>query len=48
MLTYCCLTEPEVVSLIEKIYDIVDCCSDITDDTLNLDIDFDYLEDFYD
>lgn len=48
MLTYCCLTETEVEAIIENIYDLVDCCTDITDDTLQIDIDFDYLEDFYD
>lgn len=48
MLTFCCLSETEVQQIIERIYDVVECCSDLADDTLFNNIDFDYLEDFYD
>lgn len=45
----CCLTEQEVLNIIENIYNLCDCCeTDIYNDTLIDNLDLDTLTDIYD
>lgn len=48
MIDLCCLTELQVMNVIENIYSICDCCQeDLYDDTLFDNIDLDNIEDLY-